>query len=558
MGEAWELELALHGADEDGFVAELRWRRPDDEAEAAPVRVPVRFDLAALAACVRDGERHGEQLSASLFAAAPLRERFLECLAAAEGRVRLRLYIGETAAELHALRWEALRHPRTGAWLLCDEQVRFSRLIAGVDWRPVRLRARGELRALVVVASPAGLADYGLAAIDVAGEVARAQAGLGAIASDVLATDAGAGRFATLAAIAAAMRRPYDIVHLVCHGRLRRGSGPAEPVLLLDREDGGVHLALGRQLVERVRDAADKPALVVLASCASAGDDDGLLAGLGPALAQAGVPAVVAMRGDLSMATARALVPTLFAELQRDGRIDRALAAARGQVREARDAWAPALFTRLRDGRIWASAAANFRPSRWVVVAGVGRAHIPAAAVRVARAVGSALGRRGYGLIVGGWEGVDYVAAEAFAAEIAARRRPLSASLRQYVAIHREPHFRGGDVVYTRQGVTEWISGIREACAVVLIGGADEREGNDGTYETWGYGLQEQRPCFPFARLPGGSSRAYREMLADFDDPPLPGIDRAQFVRALGGPLDDDAGVARAVEELLAMIDRCE
>jgi hypothetical protein len=308
---------------------------------------------------------------------------------------------------------------------------------------------------------------------------------------------------------------------------------------------------------------AIKPALIVFASCQSAGEGSplatgGMLAALGPQLAQAGVPAVVAMQGDLCMRTASELMPTLFTEPRRDGRIDRALAVARNHVRDASDAWMPALFTRLRSGRIWAARGAEFRPSRWVLVAGVGRPSIPPETVRVASAVGTALVRRGYGLIVGGWEGVDYVAAAAFAAVIKESRKPLSASLRQYVAIGREPQFRGADVVYTRQGVMEWIGCLKEACAAVLIGGADEDDGNDGTYETWGYGLQEQKPIFPFGRLRGGSARAYSEMLADFEAQPLPSVEREQFIRVLGGSFVDDASAARAVDELMEMIDRCE
>ena len=99
---------------------------------------------------------------------------------------------------------------------------------------------------------------------------------------------------------------------------------------------------------------------MVLASCQSAGlggdarsNDAGVLAALGPRLAEAGVPAVLAMQGDISMETVSRFMPTFFHELQRDGQIDRAMAAARGAIRDRHDWWAPALFMRLRSGRIW-------------------------------------------------------------------------------------------------------------------------------------------------------------------------------------------------------------
>ena len=90
---------------------------------------------------------------------------------------------------------------------------------------------------------------------------------------------------------------------------------------------------------------------------------------MGPRLAEAGVPAVLAMQGDISMETVSRFMPTFFHELQRDGQIDRAMAAARGAIRDRHDWWAPALFMRLRSGgsgtsRAWAGPASRSRSSR--------------------------------------------------------------------------------------------------------------------------------------------------------------------------------------------------
>jgi hypothetical protein len=80
------------------------------------------------------------------------------------------------------------------------------------------------------------------------------------------------------------------------------------------------------------------------------------MAALGPALAGSGVPAVVAMQGDVSQRMVAAFMPAFFAELSRHGRIDVAMAAARRQAFfEGRhdDWWGPVLFMRLRSGRLW-------------------------------------------------------------------------------------------------------------------------------------------------------------------------------------------------------------
>jgi len=242
--------------------------------------------------------------------------------------------------------------PQDGSPLLTSEQIYFSRYLSSGDWRPVRLRPKGNLRALVVIADPAGLPAYHLAPIDVEGELSRAQAGLGTIPVTALAS---AGS-ATLNNMCEHLRAVYDILYLVCHGALVRG----EPWLWLEDESRAVARVAGAELVTRLKELQERPRLVVLASCQSAGTgdearsgDDGALAALGPRLAEAGIPAVLAMQGNVSMQTMAQFTPVFFKELQRDGQIDRAIAVSRGAVRARPDAWMPVLFMRLRTGRIW-------------------------------------------------------------------------------------------------------------------------------------------------------------------------------------------------------------
>lgn len=61
---------------------------------------------------------------------------------------------------------------------------------------------------------------------------------------------------------------------------------------------------------------------------------------------------MIAMQGNLTIKTARAFMSTFFCELRRDGQVDRAMAVARGTVRDRPDWWMPVLYMRLRSGRI--------------------------------------------------------------------------------------------------------------------------------------------------------------------------------------------------------------
>src|SRR5207253_1390745 len=108
-----------------------------------------------------------------------------------------------------------------------------------------------------------------------------------------------------------ALREEPDILYLVCHGGMVDG----EPQLLLEDDAGKTAPASGDDLVEAFKGLRNLPRLVVLISCQSGGDaaappgspgaDRAVLAAVGPRLAEAGVPAVLAMQGDLDKATAR-------------------------------------------------------------------------------------------------------------------------------------------------------------------------------------------------------------------------------------------------------------
>jgi len=272
--------------------------------------------------------------------------------------------IDPSAQELQALRWELLRHPQTGVALGTSERVLLSRFMASQDWRRIELRPRAQLRAVIAVSAPSDLAQHKLAAVDLDGEVARAQRALAGIEVTVL----GEAQALTLDHLVDALRTGADIVYLVCHGIL---TARFEPVLYLQSEAGTAARVKGAELALRLGELPVPPRLMVLASCESAGREDASAsaaerptaqASLAPLLADAGVPAVLAMQGKISMETVRIALPRFFAELLQDGQIDRALAVARGAVRGRPDHWIPALFLRLKNGRLWSEPTAPGAP----------------------------------------------------------------------------------------------------------------------------------------------------------------------------------------------------
>jgi len=358
MNDYADLEFSLHRRSPGRYAVELRFSIPHSDADVRLMRdgpALVEFDFEQIRLKMLDPQAYGAYLSACLFADSALKAAFAQARSSAQvlnAPLRLRLFIGPTAPELHSLRWETLRDPLDGSPLLTSQQVLFSRYLSSSDWQPVRLRPRGELRALVMIANPNNLSAYKLAPIDVRAELLRVAAALGNIAITPLVVRGSVH----LNAMVERLSEGFDILYLVCHGAIIKG----EPRLWLENREGNAAVIAGSDLVQRLIELEQRPRLIVLSSCQSAGSgdqprvgDNGALSALGPRLAEAGVPAVIAMQGNVSIKAMAQFMPAFFKALQRDGQIDQAIALARSTIRESDDFWMPVLFMRLRSGRIW-------------------------------------------------------------------------------------------------------------------------------------------------------------------------------------------------------------
>jgi energy-coupling factor transporter ATP-binding protein EcfA2 len=354
-----ELELMLATSGSDAYRASVRFWASGKQAETQLLveqsePIVVRFDERLLLGVHAQAESYGRLIGNMLFADNRLARAFQRACDLADGAgvgLRLRLHLAEDAERLHNLRWETLVVPGHQLPLSQSERIVFSRFLGSSDARTPVTPSVDTLQAVLVAANPADLPNFGMAPIDATTESRRARAALGEHVDLVERIQPGE---ATLDEILAQMRR-CDVLYLVCHGRLSGG----EAQLYLDDGKGRIQGVRGGELAQRVLALSRTPRLIVLASCQSAGDatnDDGVLAAIGPLLVQAGVPAVIAMQGNVLMETVEVFMSRFFAELARDGVIDRALAVARVTVRKQPDWWTPVLFMRLTDGRL-------FRPS---------------------------------------------------------------------------------------------------------------------------------------------------------------------------------------------------
>lgn len=349
-----DLELSIHRRDGKSYSIEGRLTLPGSETDTRfglDKPISMELDLVDFDGLINLPPDYGKLLAERVFGSEEMRKQWANCKAQAQAvnaPLRFQLLIGATASELNGLYWETLTDYETGQPLFTGENLLFSRYLSASDMRPVRLRPKGSLRALAVAANPSNLSDYKLAAVDVAGELARAKEALGDIpVTNLPGKD---GDRVTLNRLIEELRNGYDILYLAAHGTLASG----QPFMWLEMDDGKVDRIQAIDLAIRIQELANQPRLIVLASCQSAGNGNGdSLQAIGPRLAQAGIPAVMAMQGNISMDSVKKFMPVFFAELQKDGQIDRALSVARGTIRTAPDFWMPVLFMRLQSGKIW-------------------------------------------------------------------------------------------------------------------------------------------------------------------------------------------------------------
>jgi hypothetical protein len=364
-----------------GYTVAMQFRPADSDADnvLSPGRVPLDPDgLLAM------GGSGGPEVTRQFFSDPVVKENFKRCLYSAAGDLlRVQIFIDPAAPELHGVSWELLGDPRVEPWsepFQFDQNVVFSRFLSSKDWGPVRLRRRDTLRVLTVVASPVDHAAWNLDEVDAGEELERVRRAIESANLEAMRRPGGGVRLVasdevrgpdTLGQLDAGLRRGCDILYLVAHGRLQ--AADRTPLLYLEGAvspggaagagaRGAVEVVTGPDFVRRIREQppSRRPRLVVLASCQSAGAgedawsaDRGALSALGPGLAEAGVPAVLAMQDNVTMGTVARLVPAFLIELMADGQIDRALAAARSGVRGRPDSWVPVLFLRVRGGRLW-------------------------------------------------------------------------------------------------------------------------------------------------------------------------------------------------------------
>ena len=362
-----ELEVGLRWRrDDDKFDLSIHYDDPGDASDFRELGTdPLSIDVDSL--FVQRGNLDGY---ASLLTDQVLRpdsdvlKMYQQARAVADNGqlpLHLRLLLDPKAPpKYHALRWELLRDPDDENPIATRNNISFSRYLSTSDWRIISPPRKHDLRALVVVANPdlsnVNPGGRNLAPIDPDKEMDRARQALADIQVEILPDGHHRATMPAIHEVLASDQSEHgiDVLYIVCHGAFLED----ESVLYLENADGTYDGVKGSRIAEMIGGLSHRPTLAVICACRSAGGDDAAsdevaLKALGPLLAKAGIPAVLAMQGDFTMESAARFMPAFFGALRRDGVIDRAVAHARSQIADRSDWWMPVLFSRLRTGRTY-------------------------------------------------------------------------------------------------------------------------------------------------------------------------------------------------------------
>lgn len=251
--------------------------------------------------------------------------------------LRMRLLVN--VASLAALPWELLWGGDDWGFLATAANRAVSRYLPVPE--PPALRLEDRLRLLLVVQSPSDLPAIEQEEID---SLRAAIAGLGNLVTTRFLNNSGRNE------IIAALQQEHHVVHFLSHGTagklaLTGDNGEAEMI----NDEEFAQLFLGRRSLR----------LVVLNACHSSQvEERGLFTGIGPALVQKRVPAVIAMQYPfVQLSTAGDFSRAFYSALGNGLPVDVAVNAGRqalsaGDLLHVRDWSTPILYMGTRQGQI--------------------------------------------------------------------------------------------------------------------------------------------------------------------------------------------------------------
>jgi hypothetical protein len=257
---------------------------------------------------------------------------------------------------------------------------------------------------------------------------------------------------------------------------------------------------------------------------------------------------VCALRsGTPSTAIPRYMQSRLFVDFQDASEYEQSLGQLLIHFLDRYDQQKPPLGPTTKDEQssLPTSPVSDTKLSNWVLVSGTGIPESFTDELKLdTQYLGKQLATEGYGLVTGGWPGVDETVARAFFEAAINKGFAPEDRLIQVIRKDIEPEFAAGQLFFVEERRKEWTEPIQRAGAVLLLGGLG------GTLTTGKMALEMNKPVLPLADTDGDAKKMYLQMLREWERYDWMGLNRKQF-QYLARPRQDGVDAAISLLELL-------
>lgn len=338
------------------YTVEARFLPPNSNNEIKFVDdVQISIDYNKLRELNSNKEEYGQYLSDCLFVPKVL-SAWSRAIGENEGvksRLRFQLHLSAKDGRLHQICWESLQDPIEKTFVARQSKILMSRFAYPSTRTNDELIDYRQSRVLVIIANPIDSSMYGLEFINEEIQQERLRDVLKIYKNNRLLIRKPGYNPVTYALISEQLRSGYEIVHLICHGRIVDG----KTYLFLEDDSGYMARLEGEKLIQLIQGLVLKPRLFILSACYSTGSNHfDVIDPLGYKLAEAGINVVITVQDRAHQISAIKFASVFLQSVVNatQGQVEEAMVSARETMSDE-DWWNTAIYTNLRDGRLFLS-----------------------------------------------------------------------------------------------------------------------------------------------------------------------------------------------------------
>ena len=144
--------------------------------------------------------------------------------------------------------------------------------------------------------------------------------------------------------------------------------------------------------------------------------------------------------------------------------------------------------------------------NKWALVVGTGEGELSEYEIFSSSAIATTLAKQGYGLISGGWPGVDETVYKRFASALLNLAIPEKHAVLQVITEKQTPAFTAENTITVKNDAAWYDYAVGKASAIIIVGG------KGGSYKTYTKAKALGIPVIPIRSTGGDALKVYRDL----------------------------------------------